>query len=263
MKEFILDVSFELERSLASSCSVGSHILHWVPGQVKTPCPRAWLQGQQQGDRFKPWPHAGELVVLALGSWWHLVRGPCPGRGLSVGIRPWDGWWAWEVESGGLWEVLSALFVQTTLQTGQKPTGRPSPPCLANIHIHRSTSIKWCGYNDRKQRHIKIKVGNQKAWLQSLPTRQHGRTTCEFQMLLGHRQLQVWARGRHRHLLPDPFPPVRVIFVFLLTLIMHHYYVEEREWGRWPSPVPLRPNSEPLNPPCLCFLSPLLQSGPW
>ena len=88
----------------------------------------------------------------------------------------------------------------------------PPIPCLANIHIHRGASIKWWGYNHLKQCHIKIKVGNQKAWLQSLST-QHGRTTCEFQMVLGHLQPQVWARGRHGSPLLDSFPPVRVICI--------------------------------------------------
>ena len=250
-------MSFELEPSLASSHSVGSHSTR--PGE--DPLPLGVVAGpQQQRELFKGWPHTGELVVLALGSRWQLVHGPWPGRRLLAGIWPWDGWWAWEVESSGLWEVLSTLSVQTTIQRGQKPTGCP-PPCLANIHIHRSFSIKWWGYNNLKHCQIKIKVGNQKAWLQSLPI-QHGRTKCEFQMVLGHLQLQVWVRGRHGSPLLDPFPPVPVIFVFLLTLIMHHHYVEESECGRWPSPVPPRPNSEPLHP-SICFLFPLLRSGPW
>lgn len=111
-----------------------THPLGTRPGE--DPLPLGVAAGpQQQRERFKPWPHTGGLVVLALDSWWQLVHGPWPGGRLLVGIWPWDGWWAWEVESGGLWEVLSTLSVQTTIQRGQKPTGCPPWP-MPGKHTH-------------------------------------------------------------------------------------------------------------------------------
>ena len=50
------------------------------------------------------------------------------GKGLLVGIQHWDGGELGAWGSGGLWEVLSTLHGQTTMQRGQQPSGHPLTP---------------------------------------------------------------------------------------------------------------------------------------
>lgn len=132
-------MSFELEPSLASSQCGKSHTRSAIV-HGEDPLALGVAAVPDSNKRRGPSPGltlgAGCVGLGHAGSWYmvHDQAEDLVESGPEMVGR------AWEVSPVGSWEVLSTLCADHHAER-QSPQDAPIP-CLANIHIHRSASIK-------------------------------------------------------------------------------------------------------------------------